>query len=419
MSALDSLPPLLLSFCAALLAAFVLGLELHNYRRSQQNGLGFGTTRTLTLMAMAGFVLFQQAGWDGYFAGLALMGLWLTLDYWRQLKTGQESLLPYLVALLATLLGPLALLAPPWFMALCVVVVLLMLGAQPDIRRFSDTFRTGEAVTLAKFLLMAGLVLPLLPKDRIAAFVPVTWYQVWFAVIVVSGISYAGYLVQTYFLPRGGLLVTGLSGGLYSSTAATVVLARRARELPADDRLIGPAILLATAMMYLRLWALVFILGHHAAAWQLAAPFAVLVLLTLLFAWWQAHRLGPRSGAPPEPPSGHPLEFSTALLFALLFVVFALLTAQVVTRYGSTGLHALAFIVGFTDIDPFVLSLLAGKYAVSESAIVGAVLVASGSNNLLKAAYAVGLARRRNVLPAALWLAATCLASLLYVWWPA
>ena len=419
MSAFANLPPLLLAFCATLLAAFVIGLELHNYLRTQQRGLGFGTTRTLTLLAMAGFVLFQEAGWDGFFLGLAIIGLWLALDYRQQLKDGQESLLPYVVALLATLLGPLSLLAPPWFVALYVVVVLLMLGAQPKIRHLSDTFKSGEGITLAKFLLMAGLVLPLLPKDMIASFVPVTWYQVWFAVIVVSGISYAGYLAQTYFLPQGGLLITGLSGGLYSSTAATVVLARRGRELPADDRLVSPAIVLATAMMYLRLWMLVFILGHHAAAWQLAAPFAVLVLLSLLFSWWLTHRAGTHSSEAPEPPSRHPLEFSTALLFALLFVFFAMLTTQIVVRYGSAGLHTLAFLVGFTDIDPFVLSLLAGKYPVSEATIVGAVLVASGSNNLLKAAYAAALARRRNVLPAVAWLTATCLASLLYAWWPA
>ncbi len=412
-----NLPPLLLTFLATVLAAFVLGLELHNYLRTQQRGLGFGTTRTLTLMAVAGFVLYQQAGWDGFFVGLAILGLWLALDYRQQLREGRESLLPFLVALLAALLGPLALLAPPWFVALYVVVVLLMLGAQPDIRRFSDTFKTGEAITLAKFLLMAGLVLPLLPKDQIASFTPVTWYQVWFAVIVVSGISYAGYLTQTYFLPNAGLLVTGLSGGLYSSTATTVVLARRGREAAADDRLISPAIILATAMMYLRLWVLVFVLGHHVAAWELAAPFAVLVALSLTLSWWLAHRSGTRGGAVAEPPPYHPLEFSTALLFALLFVVFAMLTAEVVARYGSTGLHALAFVVGFTDIDPFVLSLLAGKYQVGEAAIVGAVLVASGSNNLLKAAYALGLARRRNVVPAAAWLGLTCLASLAYAWW--
>jgi uncharacterized membrane protein (DUF4010 family) len=80
-------------------------------------------------------------------------------------------------------------------------------------------------------------------------------------------------------------------------------------------------------------------------------------------------------------------------------------------------LRLLSFIVGLTDIDPFILSLLAGKFQAPEAAITAAVLIASGSNNLLKAAYAVVLGRNRSVIPAALWLVVLFGASVVYAYW--
>jgi uncharacterized membrane protein (DUF4010 family) len=102
----------------------------------------------------------------------------------------------------------------------------------------------------------------------------------------------------------------------------------------------------------------------------------------------------------------HPLELSTAVLFAVSFMLFAFLTNYVTTQYGGHGLKSLAIVVGFTDIDPFILSLLSGKFTVSNSAIVSAVILASGSNNVLKAIYAV----------AAGWLIFLFLVSLLYTY---
>ena len=112
----------------------------------------------------------------------------------------------------------------------------------------------------------------------------------------------------------------------------------------------------------------------------------------------------------------HPLELLTAILFALLFMLFAFLTHYVTSNYGSHGLKYLAIIVGFTDIDPFILSLLSRKFTVSDSAIVSGVILASGSNNLLKAAYAVALARNWSVFFAAAWLIFLFVASIWYAY---
>ena len=410
---LQVLPPVLVGFLGTALLAFVVGLELHSYRRAGGEPLAFGTTRTLTLIAVLGFVLYHFGGIATYVAGLLVIGAWLGLFYWWRLREGNQHLLTLLVALSVYPFGPLSLQGAPWLLIVYAVTIMLMLGNRPDIRRFSDAFRSGEAVTLAKFLLMVGLVLPLLPDRQIAAFVTVSWYQVWLAVVVVSGISYLSYFVQTYFFPARGVLLTGVLGGLYSSTAVTAVLSRRAHGAKTEGRHIGAAIVIATMMMYLRLWALIALLGHRDAALQLAPIFAALIVA---FAVMARVLYGGRTQGAAQTDSAldHPLEFSTALLFALLFVVFAGATNLVVAHFGAHGLHVLAFAVGFTDIDPFILSVLAGKFHVGDGAVVAAVLIASGSNNLLKAIYALVLSRNRALLPAALWLAASFVVSLAY-----
>lgn len=417
MPSFPAVPPLLVAFVVTVLFSFVLGLELHGYRRASGQGLGFGTTRTLTLIGATGFVLDVLGGLPADAVGFVLLGAWLTLYYGFQLREGHEHLLLPLIAMMTFLIGPIARHEAFWFLVLYVVVVILMLGAKPGIRRFSDALRSSEALTLAKFLIMAGLILPILPGRQIAPFISVTWYQVWLAVILVSGISYLSYLAQTYFFPSRGVLLTGLLGGLYSSTAATVVLAKRAREDESGEGPFNSAIIMATAMMYLRLWCLIALLGSSDTALHLALPFAVVAMLSLGLGWYLYWRHPRNKPYQAEQPVHHPLEFTTALVFAFLFVFFAAVTSLVIGRFGTHGLNWMSFLVGFTDIDPFILSLLAGKFHVGANAIEAAVIIASGANNLLKGCYAAALARRLSMLPAVAWLFATFAFSMLWVIW--
>lgn len=426
MSELDLIPPLLGQFLVTALFSFLIGLEFRTYQRTfhgdrrSESGkkIDFGTTRTFTFVGVMGFVLYAlEPGGLLYGLGLLVLAGLLWIYYWRQSAQGHFSLLSILLPLLTYLIGPVAIHFPTWFLVSFMVVVIIILGEKLRIRQFSDLVNAQEITTLAKFLIIAGIILPLLPDKQIASFIAVTYYQVWLAVIVVSGISYISYLAQTYVFRSPNLLFTGVLGGLYSSTATSVVIGRRARTL-ADTRLVSPALIMATAMMYLRLWVLVVVLGHTSAALHLLAPFGTFVLLSVAVSF-VLHRRGqnPEGGTTESPVISHPLELPTAFLFAFLFVFFAFVTQYILGHWGDSGLRFLSFVVGFTDIDPFILSLLAGKYQSSEVAITGAVMIASGSNNFLKAAYAIGLSQNRSVLPAVLWLVALFVASVAYAYW--
>ena len=167
--------------------------------------------------------------------------------------------------------------------------------------------------------------------------------------------------------------------------------------------------------MYVRLLAIIFMFDQSVAL-ELLKPFVVLIFISLLtiLALLTVRNHEPDLHDVTE--VKHPLELSTAIAFALLFMLFAFVTNFVTTQYGGHGLKTLAIVVGFTDIDPFILSLLSGKFTVPDSAIVSSIILASGSNNLLKAAYAIALARNRSVLFAAAWLTFLFVISIVYAY---
>jgi len=400
------LPAPLGAFLGTIGLAFIIGLELHAYRRRDSanltpEALGFGTTRTVTLLAALGFALWI-IGPIPFAIGLGAMNLFLLVDYRKRVKSGDSSLLPTIIGQLAFILGPLVLTAPLALLAAFVILILFTLGEQAQIRRFSDAFPAQEGVTFAKFTILAGLILPLLPDSAIPFVAGITWIKVWTAVLVISGISYVSYLAHRYVFPSAGSLLTGALGGLYSSTATTLVLARALRA-DATASFIPAAVILSTGMMYARLLVIIFLLGHADAALALALPFGGLFIASMAVAAILAWReKGGATGAH-QPVSANPLDLPVAFLFAVLFIVFAAVTSFVTTHYGTNGLHLLSFVVGFSDINPFIFSLLDGKLQVSGAAVVSAVLIATASNNLLNAAYALGFSRRRQMLPAAAW----------------
>jgi uncharacterized membrane protein (DUF4010 family) len=385
-------------FLLVALFGFLTGLELREYLLSKRREggdsapLNPGSARTYTYIAILGFVLhLLDPGFHLYLAGMLALVLFFALYYQRKLQQGAPGLLRPLIALVVYSYGPAIDLQPPWFLVLLFVATVFTLNARPLTHRITETIDRGELLTLAKFLLLAAVILPLMPDRPVVPQIPTTPYKIWVAVVAISAISYLGYILQRYVFPNQGYLVTGLLGGLYSSTATTVVLARRLRVQPDAAHLITLAILAASGMMYLRLLALILILNTRFLSPTLP-PFLLLGMITIGYTLIRFRKgVGLQQEAMDEPPR-NPLELGTAFLFAALFIVMLVLSQWVLHRFGNAGLQVLSFSVGFTDIDPFVLSLLKGDYhAVPLQQLAAAMVVAAGSNNFLKAVYATAI----------------------------
>lgn len=403
------LDPLLIKFALIIGLSLFFGFAFEDFHA--HTGLSRpGGIRTFPLLALAGGLLYELDP-DRRLpltAGLLVLGAWLVMAYRRQLRDGDadEPLNVELVApicnVLAFLIGPAALVLPPWLVVGVTVVAVLLLTGRERLHDLVQRMPIGEIVTAAEFLVLTGIVLPLLPDRPVTTLTTITPYKAWLALLVVCTLSYASYLLQRFITPARGDLMVALLGGLYSSTATTVVLARRAAAEPTSNAVAQAGIILATSIMYLRILVIIAVFDPSLAI-GIAPPTIVLCLAGIALAGLQYRRArGSATSSARDVRPRNPLELTAAAVFAMLFVITSIATQWAQSHFGALGVNALAAVVGFVDIDPFVLSLAQGPGAMPLHALVSAVLIAMSSNNVLKAAYAVGFAGWRASRPSAI-----------------
>jgi len=412
--------PSIASFSLLFALSFFLGLAFEDFF-ARTGTRRPGGIRTFPLLALAGgmLYLFDPAHLIPFTGGLLVLGSWLLAFYHRHIREVDEQGEPnvgVMVPLLnvhAYLLGAVALALPNWVAVGTTVAAVLLLTGRARLHELARRVEMKEIVTAGQFLILTGLVLPLLPAHPVTPLTSITPRQAWLALVIVCTLSYASYLAQRYLPQIGGGLWMSALGGLYSSTATTVVLARRARVDRSERRQVQAGITLATGVMYLRILAIVSVFNLSVAR-QLALPLVTLFLAALLISALQ-WRFGPPPSATPEhmPVSGNPLELGAGMIFAVLFVLTSFLSNWVAQRFGVTGVYSLAAVIGITDIDPFVLNLVqGGASGIPAAAIAAAILVAASSNNLLKAVYAASFAGRRTAIASAAALIALAVAGI-------
>src|ERR1700720_3649336 len=276
-------------------------------------------------------------------AGVLVLGAWLHAYYRSAVAERDAEGVPNVgltvpvCNLLVYLLGPIALTQPHWVAVGLTVTAVLLLTGRERLHTMARQLELPEIVTAGKFLILTGIILPLLPNEPITQLTRVTPYQAWLALVAVCTLSYGSYLLQRYWTSNRSAFVTAILGGLYSSTATTVVLARRAStgEIPLARAQVGIA--LATAVMYLRILAIIAVFN-----WSLAASLtpSLLALSLLGFALaslhdWYAGRPAAQTSAKVVP--SNPLELSAAALFAVLFVAISIASTWASNHFG--GLH--------------------------------------------------------------------------------
>jgi len=250
------------------------------------------------------------------------------------------------------LLGAIALALPNWLAVGTTVAAVLLLTGRERLHELARRIEMKEIITAGQFLILTGLILPLLPNEPVTTLTSITPRQAWLALVVVCSLSYASYLAQRYWPPAAGGLWMAALGGLYSSTATTVVLARQAKSSEALQRHAQAGITLATGIMYLRLLAIVAVF-NLALARSLVVPMIGLSLAAMLICALQYRFLRPVSLEPQSGPvSQNRLELGAAAIFAALFVLTSLISTWVTMEFGIAGVYSLAAVVGITDIDP-------------------------------------------------------------------
>jgi uncharacterized membrane protein (DUF4010 family) len=303
-----------------------------------------------------------------------------------------------MIALITYSLAPLVFREPFWLSILVVVTVLIFAEMKESLTSLSVKLNREEFITLGKFLAIAGIILPLLPNQPIVSYLSISPYKLWLAVVVISSISYMSYLLRKFVFTNAGILVTGILGGLYSSTATTFILSKKSKNAPEKAHQYTAAIIIAISMMYIRILLLALIFNMQLFL-KVYPAFLILIILSLVLGlvfWYKAPQKANQTNE--ELTDKNPLEFKVAIIFTLLYLAFTVITNFTIKQFGLNGLNTLSYLVGFTDIDPFLLNLFQGNFTVGIDVLAQATMQAIISNNILKYVYALTLSSKSSRL---------------------
>lgn len=401
----EYLPEELVTFVLVTVFSLLIGLSQRriSLKREGETTL-FGTDRTFTFIGILGYLLYilDPVDYRLFMGGGAVLGLLLALNYYvKQSQFHVFGVTTIVIALITYCIAPIVATQPSWFYVMVIVTVLLFTELKHTFTELAQRMKNDEMITLAKFLAISGIILPMLPNTDLIPGIPLTPYRIWLATVVVSGISYLSYLLKRYVFHESGILVSGIIGGLYSSTATISVLARKSRKAsPQEAPEYVAAMLLAVSMMFLRFLILIGIFSAEI----LSAIYPYLLIMSVvsagvaLFLHSKWKRPAVTGEVDVDDDSSNPLEFKVALIFAVLFVAFTILTHYTLIYAGKGGLTLLSFVSGFSDITPFILNLLQNTGSVTAALITACSMQAIVSNITVNMCYALFFAGNKSSL---------------------
>ena len=410
---------LLIRFVVALAVGLLIGLQRQFALGDPRRELALGV-RTFTLFSAAGFasvVLSDLMGSPAAFAAVfSVLGLLVAVGYFRDVSSGQPGLTTRVAAMLTSVLGALAVHGSLTLVSAIGVAVMALLSFKGEMHRFARHMTREDLFAALKFAVVSAVILPVLPDREIGPFPfdALNPYRVWLFVVLISGIGFVGYALVKWKGSKKGIVLTGLVGGLASSTAVTVGFAKRSKGVPKLARLLAVAVLLAWTVMFIRVWVVLAVVNPVVLSetWPCLAAPSVAGLLVCAFLWRSIRN--DRTGQNVQ--LSNPFELGTSLKYGALFAAVLLASRAAQSYYGDTGVYAFSFLSGLLDVDAVVLStaqMQHGSAHLNAHAASIAIALAAVANTLFKAAIcwmAGGSEFRKTVFPGFLAVTAACLA---------
>ena len=394
-----------LRFVAALGLGLLVGLERERRRAESHMVLPAGV-RTFAIISLFGFAcawLHQQGVPAALPMGMAAVAALCVTGYLAKLRDGRTGWTSEIAALLTFVVGALALIGQVWMAAALGIVNTLLLSEKTEIEASVEFLDRSEFLAVLKFLIVTLIILPALPDQAYTQF-QLNPRTIWRVVVLVSSVGFVGYLLTRLCGAKTGLWLSGLLGGIVSSTAVAISMGRVARQEPehAGDAL--RASFLSSGMTYLRLLVLVAIV---APLWLHELWFALLLLSSGGVLATIGLARAPGTQAPSTRHAPHnPFELRFALAFAALFVLLGIGTQAAADQLGTESLYAIAALTGVTDITPLVMSFVMKPVVVHSLATT--IIVALMSNTLVKGIYFAsvgGTLRMQTYVRCGLWAA--------------
>jgi len=394
-------PTLFYQFGAALAIGVLVGLQREYAYGGSDNELfaGVRTFALIGLLGCSGALMADELGTPLGLVGVLLpMGALIVVAHfvgaWKREGVG-------LTTEMATLLTFAAGALCYWdYLALAAavgVVTTVLLSSKPEMHAFADRITREDVYATLKFAFITAIVLPVLP-DR--GFGPppldvVNPYEIWLMVVLISGISFLGYVMIKMLGPRQGITLTGLLGGIVSSTPVTLSFSERSQKEEKLARAFALAITVAWSMSYLRILAEVAALNvqllHRLWPPMLAAAAVGLAYSGYLYLSQSTRDEGAVAFR-------NPFELSTALKFGVLYAVVLVISKAAEVYAGDAGVYVSSFLAGLPDVDAVTLSMAQLTRAEGGLAPVTgarAIVIGAMANTLAKGGIVVGTGSRR------------------------
>ena len=370
------------AFAASLAIGLLIGLERERHPRARA-GL-----RTFALIALLAAILAYLADVLGtpwiLITGFVIVGAMIVATYAREEAYTEPG-----TTTIAALLVCYSLSAMVWYdqvrtAVMLAVVTVILLYFKTELRGIARRLTRRDLISVMQFAVLTLIILPLLPDEDYGRYGVFNPYRIWLIVVLISGISLAGYIALRVVGQRYGAPLLGFLGGLVSSTATTLVYARHARGHAQLQGLAVFVIVIANIVVLIRLAVLSAIVSPNIVTTLLPILLSGFLagVLALLYLW----RRNSGEKEAPMPDIKNPTELRAALSFALVYTVVVFLAAWMSHVAGEKGLYALALISGLTDVDAISLSALrlfnVGQLAAEQAAI--AIVLAVFSNIAFK-----------------------------------
>lgn len=392
---MNQIPPiddldLFIRLAVALASGMLIGLERGWEGRDLPEGSRIAGVRTFGFVGLLGGAVVLFAGdFDGVFLAAVALGiaLFAVAAYWRASRIASDiGITTLVVLLLAFVLGALAgagYLVPA---SAAAVVVAILLGIKPELHGILQRMDRTELLASLRLLLISVVILPVLPDQGYGPWQALNPYRIWWMVVLIAAISYAGYLSIRVIGTRRGILLTGLLGGLASSTAVTLSFARLAQRGAARPELLAAGVVVSSAVMFPRILVVLAVFAPalvEPLAWALIPAGAMAVAVA---AWYGRKIPMPEAQEVEAPRPRNPLDLMTAIKFGLLLAVIMVLVRAAGEWAGDAGIYLLAALSGLGDVDAITLSLasMAERAEIVPSIAVVGVLIAAAVNSAVK-----------------------------------
>ena len=400
------------NFAIAILIGALIGIEREKRRDTEVTIGGIRTFILLAMLGAAGGFLSKQFGsiWP-FLVVVSLGGLTVVAGFLIDAdeRKGPIGLITELAAIVVIVLAGLATLGYPALAVSLGIVVAALLAYKQPLHGLIDKIGWDDIFAGLRLLIASFIILPLLPDRTVDPWQALNPRQLWLLVVLISGLSMVGYVATRWLGPGRGAVITGLAGGLVSSTAATLAFSRQSQEAGSAHavRLLAMGTLIAWTVMFARVLVISFAV-NPALLQTLAVPMAIMgfaCLLSVAVLYWryrqsQKGSKGAKNGSA-DIAISTPFSLTQAVKFALLFAVILLLVKIVGGLNRQEGLYIVAALAGLTDVDAITLSM--SQYArggAAEVAVI-AIIIAALSNTVVKAGMAMSIGSaeyRRHML---------------------